>query len=90
MPAYCCSLCALQLGADLTPQHASTATSSSCALHPLQLLKSVPPDVAEGLVRAAEAPATPTVREAEAALDAAAAAVGVRAKKLDKKGENPY
>lgn len=52
-----------------------------------QVLRSVPPDVAEGLAAAAEAPASATVREAEGLLDRAAVAVGVRAKKLDKKGE---
>lgn len=72
----------------LTPRHAPTTIASPCAFHTPQLLKSVPPDVAEGLTRAAEAPTAPSVREAEAALDAAAAAVGVRAKKLDKKGEH--
>ncbi|EFJ45906.1 hypothetical protein VOLCADRAFT_105788 [Volvox carteri f. nagariensis] len=52
-----------------------------------QVLRSVPPDVAEGLAAAADAPGAATVRDAEVLLDRAAAAVGVRAKKLDKKGE---
>ncbi|GFR49317.1 hypothetical protein Agub_g11343, partial [Astrephomene gubernaculifera] len=51
-----------------------------------QVLRAVPPDVAEGLAAAAEAPAAASVREAEALLERAAAAVGVRARRLDKKG----
>ncbi|GIM08278.1 hypothetical protein Vretimale_12254 [Volvox reticuliferus] len=52
-----------------------------------QVLRSVPLDVAEGLAAAAEVPGAATVRDAEVLLDRAAAAVGVRVKKLDKKGE---
>ncbi|KAG2451252.1 hypothetical protein HYH02_003859 [Chlamydomonas schloesseri] len=66
---------------------ASTPAGFLTAAEIKALLRAVPPDVAEGLAAAAEVPGAGSVREAEALLDRAAAAVGVRPKKLDKKSE---
>ncbi|KXZ55512.1 hypothetical protein GPECTOR_2g1061 [Gonium pectorale] len=52
-----------------------------------QVVRSVPADVAEGLMAAAEAPGAASVRDAEPLLERAAGSLGIRVKKLDKKGE---